>query len=82
MLHTAGLDYLCAADDAEYVRKALSLAGDLDALANLRSSLRSVIRQSNLTSGAAVTREIEAAYRTAWHEWCAAQKHLHGKERL
>jgi predicted O-linked N-acetylglucosamine transferase (SPINDLY family) len=65
ILKAAGLAH-CVADTPEaYVRAAVALAGDLDALARLRAGLRERLRASPLTDEIAFTRNLEAAYGAA-----------------
>jgi predicted O-linked N-acetylglucosamine transferase (SPINDLY family) len=54
-----------------YVAKGLELAGDLPALARLRSQLRERMRQSPLGDVPQFTGHLEAAYRRVWQQWCA-----------
>jgi predicted O-linked N-acetylglucosamine transferase (SPINDLY family) len=54
----------------DYVEIALSLAGDQQALAELRRTLRPRIAASPLCDGDAFAREMENAFRTMWRRWC------------
>ena len=45
---------------------------DLSALAVLRTGLRGRLAASPLCDGPRFTRQLEAAFRTMWREWCAA----------
>ena len=65
------LDELAAYSDEEFVRIAVELATDRTRLANLRQGLRSRMEQSPLMDGARFARNVEAAYRKMWREWCA-----------
>ena len=67
-----GLEELAASSDAGFVAAAAALAGDLPRLAGLRAGLRARLQASPLMDGARFARSIEAAYRTLWHEYCAA----------
>jgi predicted O-linked N-acetylglucosamine transferase (SPINDLY family) len=71
-LSNLGLNELCANDDDAFVNIATSLASDLPRLSALRQSLRSRMKASPLMDEPASTRGIEAAYRHAWHLWCAS----------
>ena len=73
LLAAVGLDRLCAHDRDEYVQIAARLAGDVSALATLRSDLRRRVSESRLTDGAACARSLEAAYRDIWASWCASR---------
>jgi protein O-GlcNAc transferase len=66
-----GLDELAAYSDEEFVRIAVELAADRTRLADLRKSLRPMMEQSPLMDGARFARNVEAAYRQMWQEWCA-----------
>lgn len=61
LLGAAGLPQLIATDREMYLRTAESLAGDIAALAKLRSSLRDQMRSSVLCDGPAYARRWEAA---------------------
>ncbi len=70
-LHNLGLIELAADSDDAFVRIAVQLASDLPALATLRASLRERMQRSPLMDGARFARNVEAAYRQMWREWCA-----------
>jgi predicted O-linked N-acetylglucosamine transferase (SPINDLY family) len=74
LLKMLGLDELIAPNEAEYVQKAIELAHDLDRLDALRRGMRSRFDASPLRDEAGFTRELEAAYRAMWRDWCAAEK--------
>jgi predicted O-linked N-acetylglucosamine transferase (SPINDLY family) len=69
ILNTVGLDFLAAFTPEEYVAKAIALAANLQALAQLRSSLRPLMKDSPLCDAKRFTRKVEAAYRKMWHRW-------------
>ncbi len=71
ILKAVGLDDWIAPDLDAYVDRAVRAAGDLAGLAPLRQSLRARIEQSPFCDGPAFTRNLEAAYRTMWRDWCA-----------
>ena len=71
LLERMGLGDLAADSPENYVRRAVELAGDVEALARLRGSLRERMKNSSLTDGVRLAAEIEAAYREMWSEWCA-----------
>ena len=73
ILTTLGLSHLAAADEATYIRNAQKLAQDLDALNQLRQSLRQKLLDSPLTNAKLFTQNIEAIYRDVWQRWCARQ---------
>jgi len=55
----------------DYVERAARLAGDLDGLESLRSDLRGRMANSPIVDAIGFTRNLEAAYRQMWIEWCA-----------
>ena len=66
LLHCAGLDDLVAQDEAQYVRIAAALAGDVERREGLRSGLRARLLGSSLLDHAGFTRKLESVYRAAW----------------
>jgi predicted O-linked N-acetylglucosamine transferase (SPINDLY family) len=72
ILHQVGLPDLVARDVDEYVRLATTLAADSGRLAALRAGLRTRVANSPLMDYPLVTRDLEAAYRQAWANWCHA----------
>jgi protein O-GlcNAc transferase len=70
LLKGVGLEELCAKDVAGYVRIAVGLARDLSRLAALRQGMRARVEASPLRDEAGFARDIEAAYREMWREWC------------
>lgn len=71
VLTPLGLTDLIAAAPEDYVAQAQRLANDLDGLAALRQGLRH--RMERLCDGSTFTRQLEAAYRRIWRDWCATQ---------
>ena len=69
ILNTVGLDFLAAFTPDEYVAKAIALAANPKALAQLRSSMRSLMKDSPLCDAKKFARKAEAAYRKMWHRW-------------
>jgi protein O-GlcNAc transferase len=70
ILKTVGLEEFCAKDEAEYARLAVELARDLPRLDALRRGMRARIEASPLRDEEGLARDVEAAYRTMWREWC------------
>jgi protein O-GlcNAc transferase len=70
VLTNAGLAEMVADHPEEYRQVAVALAADPRRLAQLRSDLRDRLRASALMDEAGVTREVEAALRSAWRDWC------------
>jgi predicted O-linked N-acetylglucosamine transferase (SPINDLY family) len=71
-LMNLGLPELIASNPDEYVRIAVSLAGDLPRLAALRAELRPRMQASPLMDAPRFARNLEAAYRQMWVRWCAS----------
>jgi len=69
ILNTVGLDFLAAFTPDEYVAKATALAANPQALAQLRSSMRQLMKDSALCDAKRFARKAEAAYRKMWHRW-------------
>ena len=73
LLTRLGLTELIAADIDEYVAKAAALAANPVRLAGLRAGLRPRFAASALGDPVGFARDVEAAYREIWTDWCAAQ---------
>jgi predicted O-linked N-acetylglucosamine transferase (SPINDLY family) len=71
LLNNIGLPDLIAQTPEQYVEIAVRLAKDLPRLAELRSKLRPRMRASPLMDAPRFARDIEAAYRQMWRNWCA-----------
>lgn len=61
---------LVAHDEAVFVKIATDLANDPSRLALLRKTLRGRMEASPLMDAPRFTRNIEAAYRSIWQNWC------------
>jgi predicted O-linked N-acetylglucosamine transferase (SPINDLY family) len=70
ILTNVGLPELVANTPEEYVRLAVDLAGDLPRLKELHSTLRQRMQASPLMDGPRFARNVEAAYRQMWRNWC------------
>jgi hypothetical protein len=66
----AGLGRLVAKTEDEYVSLALDLASDVNALQELRMSLRELMMKSPVCDGEKFARGLEAAYRNMWRRYC------------
>jgi protein O-GlcNAc transferase len=73
-LHAGGLDDYIASDPAHYVDLAVAKAGDLPALAELRSTLRERIAGTAFGDPVRYARAVEGQYRSMWRRWCAQQR--------
>jgi predicted O-linked N-acetylglucosamine transferase (SPINDLY family) len=69
IMNNLHLTDLAARDDDEFVQIAVKLAADPDRRAELRRTLRPLLRASPIMDGAAFARDIEAAYRQMWQHW-------------
>ncbi|MGE0372450.1 MAG: tetratricopeptide repeat protein [Gammaproteobacteria bacterium] len=72
LLKTIGLGELAGRDVADYIAIAEALAADLDRLEALRAGMRARLAASPLRDEAGLTRQLEAAYRDMWREWCGS----------
>lgn len=72
-LSNLGLPELVAFSEEEYVNIAVQLANDLPRLAELRRTLRTRMEASALMDAPRFARQIEAAYRAMWRQWCAKE---------
>ena len=70
ILTNAGLPELVADTGSAYEAVALKLGADVGRLAALRVSMRERLRASRLMDAPGAAREVEAAYRRLWQEWC------------
>ena len=70
LLSQLGLSEFIAENSDQYHRLAVSLANDRQKLIALHASLRGQMQQSSLCDATTFARDIEAAYRTIWGDWC------------
>jgi predicted O-linked N-acetylglucosamine transferase (SPINDLY family) len=73
ILSRVGLGDFAASTPSEYVAKAIAFSGELENLAKIRTSLRSMMFNSSLCDAKGFARNIEAAYRRMWRQWCRGQ---------
>jgi protein O-GlcNAc transferase len=72
LLGALGIDGAFVADDvADYVARAVDLAGRRDELSALRPEIRRRLLASELCDEPGLVRAVEAAYREMWRKWCA-----------
>jgi protein O-GlcNAc transferase len=69
-LTAAGLTDFIATDHQHYVQLAVSKAGELDSLADLRSTLRHRLANTEFTDPIRYARAVERHYRSMWQKWC------------
>jgi predicted O-linked N-acetylglucosamine transferase (SPINDLY family) len=74
ILSTAGLPEWIASSSEDYVRLAAEYARDETRLIGLRKSLRERLRRSPLMDEERFVRDLEAAYRQMWRQWCEGGK--------
>jgi protein O-GlcNAc transferase len=72
ILSNLGLPELAASREDEYVQIATSLAGDTARLAQVRATLRTRMQASPLLDPVRFARNLEAAYREMWRQWCGS----------
>lgn len=70
ILSNIGLPDLVARDADQYVRIAVRLAADRPRVAELRATLRERMQKSPLMDARRFARNVEAAYREMWRQWC------------
>lgn len=71
ILRNVGLTDWIAADEDDYVAKAVAYAADLDGLAALRAQLRQRLLASPLCDAPRFAHHLEQALREMWRIWCA-----------
>lgn len=71
LLTHCGLEELVAHDEADYIARAVALAGDPGRLLTLRQGMRTRLEASPLTDHIGFARRVEAAYRRFWRDWLA-----------
>ena len=72
ILSNVGVPELIAQTPQQYVQIATDLAADLPRLEELRRTLRGRMEKSPLMDAARFARNMEAAFRQMWRNWCAA----------
>jgi protein O-GlcNAc transferase len=73
LLTNAGLPEWVAEDSDDYVRRAVSHAGDLPRLASLRAGMREQVLASPVFDAPRFARHFEEALRKVWRKWCEEQ---------
>lgn len=69
-LSTVGLSHLAASNIEQYIDKACALTTNRDALATLRSTLRSTVEKSPLCDARKFSEALFAQCRSVWKDWC------------
>lgn len=70
LLTAVGLPHLAAQDQQSYITTVCKLAADTTSLANLRSSLRQTLADSDLCNATKFSTNFETMLRTMWTKWC------------
>ena len=70
LLSNLGLSELAGSTEDDYVQIAIGLARNPSRLRELRATLRGRMEASPLLDMARFARNLEAAYRAMWREWC------------
>jgi protein O-GlcNAc transferase len=73
-LSNLGLSELAVHNGEQFILLAKRLVADLPRLAELRQTLRQRMLASPLTDGKRFTRNVEAAFRTIWKDYCNQNK--------
>jgi predicted O-linked N-acetylglucosamine transferase (SPINDLY family) len=71
ILAHVGLEAFIAQDAGDFVQKGLSWAGNLAALADIRTGLRERFAKSARSQPASVAEGLQRALRLMWQRWCA-----------
>lgn len=71
LLSQLGLKQLITGTTEEYIARAVEIATNREDLAALRETLRARMAASPLCDAEAFARDMEAAYRAVWRDWCA-----------
>jgi predicted O-linked N-acetylglucosamine transferase (SPINDLY family) len=74
VLSVVGLPDLAACDPADYVARAVALAGDPSRLAALRSKLRPQMAASPLCDAPRFAGNLMSVLRDVWRKWCSANQ--------
>jgi protein O-GlcNAc transferase len=73
LLSNVGLAHLIARSEAQYVELATALIRDVEAVAELRRTLRQRLESSPIMDAPQFARDFEAALRAAWRAWCESR---------
>jgi predicted O-linked N-acetylglucosamine transferase (SPINDLY family) len=71
LLKQIGVDDLIARSPEQYKKICCKLAADVERLTSMRRALRHRLLSSPLTDGPALAKDIQAAYREVWRQFCA-----------
>jgi protein O-GlcNAc transferase len=73
ILSNLGIQKWAAEDDEGFMRIAAGLALDFDGRSEIRRTLRDRMRRSSIMDGRRFARNVEAAYRVMWENYCRMQ---------
>lgn len=73
ILTQVGLEFFAASTRSEFVARASALAQNLEALIDIRFSMRPRMTESTLCNAKAFAHSVEKAYRRVWRKWCRRQ---------
>jgi len=73
LLSNLGLGRLAVRSPEDFLKTAITLAGDVPELARLRATLRERMQASVLMDARRFAGRVEQAYRQMWLEWCGAE---------
>jgi len=71
ILSNIGLQEFIAANKQEYVDVAVRIANDAARRSSLRATLRKQMQESPLMNAKQFAKDVEAAFRWMWRQWCA-----------
>jgi len=74
LLTQLGLAAFAAHSPDQYIQKAVALAANPAALAKIRASMRQRMLASTLCDPSCHARELEAAYRRMWKDYCRSRE--------
>jgi FkbM family methyltransferase len=67
------MQFFAAQSHEEYVKKAVALAANPEALTKIRETMRNRLAASPLCNYKLITNDIENAYRKMWHDYCRSK---------
>jgi predicted O-linked N-acetylglucosamine transferase (SPINDLY family) len=74
ILSAVGLTDWITENDDDYATLAIKQASDIDALARMRTELRTIISTSAAGNPVRYTEAVEEAYRQMWQRWCSSRE--------
>ena len=70
VMRHVGMDDFVTHNNADFISKGLYWSAHLNALADVRASLRNRFQQSNLAHPEVIVGGLEYAFREMWQRWC------------